>query len=156
MFLNPSDIKRFWSKVNVLSHNECWNWLAGTRRRGYGRFWLSGKGEVATRVSYFITYGYISDESVLHTCDNPSCVNPDHLFLGTCKDNTNDMMNKGRGINQFKNGENHSLSILKEVDVLKVREMYQNGEKQKEIAKKYNVNQSLISLVVNRRRWNHI
>ena len=87
--------KRFWSKVN--KGRSCWEWTAGKAGKGYGIFWLDGKHCYAHRVSYEIEVGPIpEDMCVCHTCDNPGCVRPGHLFLGTHKDNQIDCSNKGR------------------------------------------------------------
>ena len=91
------DIARFWAKVRKT--DGCWLWTAGTfaRRYGYGQFGLNGHPHKAHRLAWEFTNGPIPEGlSVLHHCDNPPCVNPAHLFLGTRGDNTRDMMMKGR------------------------------------------------------------
>ena len=95
----PPDIERFWSKVNIKSDEEWWNWKAFKNKQGYGRFGHSASKCVnAHRMSWVIKNGQIPDKMfVCHRCDNPSCVNPNHLFLGTRQDNINDMMIKKRG-----------------------------------------------------------
>lgn len=87
--------ERFWSKV--IKTEKCWNWNAGVDRSGYGVIRYLGKNKKAHRISYLIEYGNF-DESlrVLHKCDNPRCVRPSHLFLGSQSDNMTDMVNKGR------------------------------------------------------------
>lgn len=97
-------VKRFWKKVNKKNPDECWNWKASTNIKGYGQFRLdateSGKGRLvlASRFSWEIHHGSIPLHlCVLHKCDNPLCVNPQHLWLGTLADNANDMYHKGRG-----------------------------------------------------------
>lgn len=85
----------FWSKVD--QSGDCWEWQASTRRGGYGQFMFEGKLESAPRVIFMlegldIPYGM----HVLHKCDNPVCVHPDHLFLGTNQDNMNDKVKKDR------------------------------------------------------------
>ena len=89
---------RFFAKVEKTE--SCWVWT-GSRLRGYGQFWLNGKLHIAHRVSWVLHVGPIAfGLHALHKCDNPSCVNPDHLFLGTAKTNVHDMMDKGRHRNQ--------------------------------------------------------
>lgn len=94
---------KFWKKVNKLSDDECWLWIAHKIPSGYGQFNAMGKIMRAHRVSWILKNGPIPPEKVIcHKCDNPSCVNPNHLFLGTLKDNSRDMIKKGRCVNKLK------------------------------------------------------
>jgi hypothetical protein len=87
--------ERFWSKVEKTE--ECWHWIGAVQSKGYGSISISGKTYSAHRVSYEIKYGKIPyGMYVLHRCDNTRCVNPEHLFLGTARDNSQDMVVKGR------------------------------------------------------------
>lgn len=90
-------MKRFNVKF-IKSENGCWNWIAATRgKTGYGAFKYKGKTVDSHRVSFLFYNGEIPDGLLVsHTCDNRLCVNPNHLFLGTHKDNYDDMVNKGR------------------------------------------------------------
>lgn len=92
---------RFWSKVKITSTEGCWLWLGGKKRNGYGTFRSEGKTYTAHRVAWFYLYGELPPSHMLacHTCDNPSCVNPSHLFLGTHSDNALDSVVKGRWAN---------------------------------------------------------
>jgi len=88
-------MKRFFDKVNKTE--TCWNWTAGGRGSGYGAMKYGNKIVDAHRISWLIHYGDIPPNiCICHTCDNRSCVNPKHLFLGTHKDNMQDCKNKGR------------------------------------------------------------
>jgi hypothetical protein len=92
---------RFWEKVRIASKDECWLWTASLNNKGYGKIGEGKKILLAHRVSWELHFGPIPDRlCVLHKCDNPKCVNPDHLFLGTQKDNAQDMVRKNRGFFQ--------------------------------------------------------
>ena len=94
-------MKRFWDKVEKT--DGCWMWTASTFNDGYGKFKFEGKNRRAHRMSWIIENGEIPEGMlVMHSCDNPLCVNPSHLSLGTPKENTRDMVNKNRHCNQVK------------------------------------------------------
>jgi hypothetical protein len=128
------------------SPDGCWYWT-GNSCRGYGYISVDGSNKIAHRIAYKIYVGEISNNlCVCHSCDNTLCVNPNHLFLGTMKDNVNDMLRKGRcGIN-----------VLKSEDVILIRDLLTSGLSQRKIAKRYNVDQSTISLIKTHKIWNHI
>lgn len=109
----PVAIKdRFWSKVNKT--DTCWLWTARTNNWGYGAICAGGMNNGwlrAHRVAWELTNGPIPKGAyVLHKCDVPACVNPDHLWLGSLKDNTQDMMRKGRTRGWFKKGDNYAVN----------------------------------------------
>lgn len=98
--------QRFWEKVNRTNNpSECWNWVASKLKHGYGKISVSRSvWKLSHRISWEIAFGEIPDGLfVCHKCDNPSCVNPNHLFVGTAKQNTQDMISKGR----IATGERH-------------------------------------------------
>lgn len=95
--LSDADIARFWSKVDVRGSDECWLWKASCFKGGYGQFKASGRMLKANRVAYFLGTGMDLGESLaLHTCDNPPCCNPAHVYGGTAKDNITDAITRGR------------------------------------------------------------
>ena len=98
--MDKDDIARFWSKVDKKSLDECWHWKGKARcgkSKLYGQLWLDGKNATPHRASYEIANGVFDKRlHVLHRCDNPICVNPNHLWLGTNEDNIRDKMAKGR------------------------------------------------------------
>ena len=143
---------RFWSKVD--KSGDCWEWTAGTFKNGYGQFWYDSKARYAHRVSAYIAGllpSLFDKRHVLHTCDNRKCVNPNHLFIGTNADNHADMQKKGRG-NQPQ-GSKHGQSKLTESNISAIRI---DTRKQTVIAAHYNVNQSLISAIKQRKAWKHV
>lgn len=148
-------VQRLLKNSTLDTDTQCWEWNKSKGKWGYGHINVKGKIELAHRVSYRTLVGeIISNNGVLHKCDNPACVNPDHLFTGTNKDNVLDKVRKNRQsrIGQGK-GENHSLAKLTEQDVLNIRA---SGDKQESLAKKYNVTQSCISHIKNKKSWSHI
>jgi hypothetical protein len=91
--------ERFWRLVDKSSPNGCWTWKGWKNAKGYGRFQIELNSVIAHRVSFFLDTGTLNENLlVCHSCDNPSCVNPAHLFLGTAKDNAYDCIAKGRHI----------------------------------------------------------
>ena len=143
--------------------NGCWNWK-GSIVNGYGWIYFTPKkvgGKAhglfmsTHRASWIIFNGVIPDGMmVCHKCDNRLCVNPDHLFIGTAKDNANDMVRKGRANPPI--GERGGFSKLKERDVVNILKMLELGKLQKDIADKYNVSKITISDIKCCRTWKHI
>src|SRR5689334_17638258 len=107
-------LKRFWVKVEKRRNDECWPWLGAITHDGYGRFGFSRNQVMAHRMSFRVNVGEIPRGlCVCHHCDNPICVNPDHLWLGTNWDNQLDMIAKGRNAKGDKNGrsEEHTSEL---------------------------------------------
>lgn len=132
--------------------NNCIEFSGPKTKFGYGKQKFKGKQTSAHRVAYQKAYGEIPKGlCVLHKCDNPSCINPEHLFLGTHKDNTKDMFTKNRA-NKAK-GVTNGTSKLTEAEVLQIRNSI---EKYSILSKKFNVSKALICLVKQRKLWKHI
>lgn len=157
MILTSSDKRRFWAKVDVSTGaQQCWVWTASKTLDGYGMIGINGRLQRAHRVSYFLHYGVNPDNLfVCHTCDNPSCVNPRHLYLGTAADNNRDRDSKNRFVPPIpRTGEHHHMSKLSAKDVDEIRFLYDSGSmNQRELAEKYGVRQPHISRIIHKVRW---
>ncbi len=150
---------RFWSKVNKTSG--CWNWRASRDSHGYGRFSLNGRGAgpvAAHRVSWVLEHGEIDGAEVCHSCDNPACVNPNHLFIGTHSENMKDAQAKGRMKikSKGKPGSRHSLAKLTEMQVLEMRKMKAAGVKNRRIAEFFGVCYSAAQKITTGKLWKHV
>lgn len=149
--LTASDKERFERHVKITEG--CHIWTSDKTNGGYGRFFFKGQARFAHRIAYMLYKGEINQLRVCHSCDNPSCVNPDHLFLGTSLDNTTDMMNKNRGNKAF--GEKSGNSKLSEADVIFI---LKNRDKipTKAMSEMYNVSKTNIKDIKKRKTWKHI
>lgn len=147
--------ERFWSYVQKT--DACWLWIGKTKTPGgYGRIKATNnRSVVAHRLSWTLHYGSIPDGlDVCHRCDNPPCVRPDHLFLGTHAENMRDMLRKGRG-NPPKGEKNH-LHQLTDALVRRIRAEHASGGSFRALARKYHVNPRTVKLAVQRDTWKHV
>ena len=157
---------RFWARV--AQGEGCWLWTGERNARGYGRFYPRWKAQYyAHRYSWELHNGPIPDGLyVCHRCDNPSCVRPDHLFLGTQRTNIQDALAKGRlarTVDFCENngarmrGSGNPMATLSEADVRAIRERYKaGGITQSQLAAEYGVSRPHISIVVRRIVWGHL
>lgn len=154
---------RFWSKVDkcgpVPAHapqlGPCWVWTAYRNPFGYGEVGRKNPRRVESthRVSWELHAGLSAgDLCVLHKCDNPACVNPTHLFLGTRSENMDDKVRKGR---QHR-GERSPNAILRESDVPEIRRRLASGESQSKIGAAFGVKRVAISAIATGRAWKHV
>ncbi len=146
---------RFWSYVKKTP--ECWIWDGNLSSTGYGRININKKMIAAHRFSYGLHYGIIpKDKLICHRCDNPKCVNPKHLFLGTSRDNVHDMINKKRdnfhGGISFENEKNPNSKLTKN-DVIFIK---QSSLSQRKLAKQFNVSRSCIVFIKRGLSWKNI
>ena len=193
--VTEKDKARFWIKVNkdgplpnqanehYYGLDQCWLWMAAKDPRGYGRFNCPISGGLAHRLSKLLQVGeYEEGVYILHKCDNPSCVNPDHLFIGTAADNSRDKIAKNRHAHgpafqaiqrrvtargdrngmrthpeRVARGERSASAKLNASQVLEIRRKFDSRELRKfQLAKEYGVTQGAIDLIVTRKRWVHL
>lgn len=148
-------LERFWKLITKNNKTGCWEWT-GYLGRGYGIICeggFQGKLIPAHRLSWSIHNGQIPKGMfICHRCDNPKCVNPEHLFVGTQKDNMHDASIKGRTAR----GEMLHTAKLKERDIIKIRKLFANGKRVVEIAQKYDIKVRQIYSIVNKEAWKHV
>ena len=139
---------RFWSKVARRQGDQCWEWQAASNARGYGTFGANGKSCLAHRLAWELVNGAIPEGMlVCHTCDNPKCCNPQHLWLGTNAENIEDMRRKGRA--RARRGASNKNAKLSMDQAREVRRLYSaGGVSQQAIADALGVTQRVISLIV--------
>jgi hypothetical protein len=158
--LNQADeqhlANRIMNGVVAINKNGCWIW-GRTTSEGYASMTILGKTKRVHRVAWSITRGKLipSDMCVCHKCDNPICVNPEHLFLGTRSDNMRDMVSKGRhgGPPPSAPGSSNPAAKLTENDIDEIRLRLNSGETQRKIANSFGVSQSQISNIKRGLRW---
>lgn len=137
--------ERFWGKVDISSHDGCWLWTAHCNKGGYGKI----DGKIASRVSWELTNGAIPEGlDVCHHCDNPKCVNPTHLFLGTASDNLKDSVLKGRLDHHGEKNGNAKLNYKL------VKEIRETNLPQRTLARIFGVSKGTIYYIQNNLTWN--
>lgn len=152
---SEADRKRFWSKVEIRGPDDCWEWKAHTHR-GYGTFQFRHRPMRAPRIAYAFSHGEVPlGWLVCHRCDNPSCVNSAHLFLGSHADNSRDKISKNRyGV--LLRGEKRAFSKLKPENIREMRRLTKEGFLQKELAQIYRVSKGTIHKILSGKRWTHV
>jgi hypothetical protein len=147
-------VKNFWSRVNKLGPDDCWLWTGGKTKSGYGMVYIgtgasNNRNQGAHRFAWYITFGSIPDDLFLcHRCDQPACVNPDHLFLGTHTENMRDMYSKRRG----PTGDRNKSTKLNWAIVDEIRSAYPHLS-QWTLARRYGVGRSTIRHILDGTTW---
>lgn len=170
--LTPQLIEHFWSKIDKSpgqgTQGDCWEWKAGRIPQGYGAFGIRRKNFPAHRIAYLITHGCIDNEKcVCHTCDNPPCCNPAHLWEGTLTENAHDMQRKGRKFMGAKasdlmklkavRGEAQGISKITAQAVREIRRKFNPPNiNLVTLAREYGVRKQTIKQVVSRMTWRHV
>lgn len=171
MHLDPTTISRFWKYVTKSTDPDgCWHWAGTCDLAGYGRLNVNHRPHMAHRLSWIIHNGSIPDGmNVCHRCDNPPCVNPNHLFLGTQRDNIMDCFRKGRARrakgadtgwythpDSMARGEANGRSKVTEEVVMAIRTRYAAGVGPRQLAREYGIHRETIRMIVARRTWTHL
>ena len=157
--LNQKRIKRFFDKVDIPEENmfACWEWKASKNKKGYGTIGIKHKPLLAHRVSYLIWNKKFPDNFACHSCDNPCCVNPLHLWDGTNDENLKDMVLKKRSCIRL--GLNNPNTKLTPEQVLQIRDKWAKNQTidcMKELADKYKCTYLNIKYIIYRKSWKHI
>ena len=145
MGVGSSKEERLWSKIDIKTHNDCWEWTGVTKIFGYGNTSWNGKSTVAHKLAWFLTFGTWPNGLLLHSCDNPPCCNPNHLREGTHLDNMWDAIEKGR-----------KFTTLSKNSVKEIKQLLSSGVPVKEIVNLYGVSQSAIYQIKSNKTWKHV
>jgi len=153
-----TDKNRFYSNIIINDETECLEWKGTIKSNGYGQFKnLNKKWFHAHRYSYELFIGKIPEKMcVCHCCDNRKCINPSHLFIGTKKDNTQDMIKKNRQAYVSSPGERNGRAKLKYCDIINIRKYLDSGMNCTKISKIYNVSISAINRIQLNKSWRNI
>jgi hypothetical protein len=143
--------KRFWARVSIGRADACWEWTGPTNKKGYGSFRIEPKGKArnTSRIAWMFTHGDPGTLWVLHKCDNPTCCNPGHLFLGTHQDNTDDMVAKDRQ----QRGERHYSAKLTPQQAREIRRRRLAGESLKSLSLEFGIVIGAICNIAKGRSW---
>lgn len=153
--LTDSDLQRFWDKVDIAGPDDCWEWT-GARCQGYGKFGIGQTLYKSSRLSYAIENGDPGNFNICHSCDNPPCVNPAHLWVGTQQDNMNDCIVKNRLANPEETrhiGEENGRTSLTEDDIITIRA---SDKSRKILAEHFDVDPATISEIQLGNSWQHV
>lgn len=156
--LNKEEALYYLVSNSIVNERGCWEWLGRVNEHGYGTCCRKLNGQklwLIHRWSWAIRNGKIPDEmSVLHRCDNPACVNPDHLWIGTMQDNTLDMVMKGRA--NRSHGEKHFRHKVTESNVTEIRRLSGIGISRRKIASIFGITHANVKNIVLRRTWRSV
>lgn len=150
----PNDLKKFFLSNIRISKEGCYEWIGKKNNDGYGTLTIDKKTSSVHRYMAALSLGFDikSELCVLHKCDNPCCINPEHLFIGTQEENIQDMVRKKR----IRVGSSKPLSKLNEDSVKKIKELLLAGMFQYEIAKMFNIDRTIISRINTGEAWKHV
>ena len=153
MQLSSKQKERYWSRVDKNTSTECWHWTGTKDNRNYGVFYVNPKIVKAHRLALILDGTDVpSSKCVMHKCDNPQCVNPNHLSVGTLADNNQDKQNKMRHVY----GEGNHTCKLSEQDVKNIRNTPRERGYLVKLSEKYNVSKPTIEAIVYNKSWKHL
>lgn len=156
--INSYDVARFFSSVKITdNHCDCWEWQGAKDKnnKGYGRFSVDGREIKAHRFSFLLVNKTIPEGKIIrHVCDNTFCVNPNHLLLGTTKQNSQDMHERNRWCDR--KGDKHPLAKLDADKVIEIRRMCNLGYSESFVAESFGVSRGQIYKIKNKINWGHI
>jgi hypothetical protein len=141
----------FWSKIDIKGPDDCWLWEGCLNGSGYGHYGIHRVDVIAHRFAYMLAKGYLEDgDCVCHSCDNPRCCNPNHLWVGTNRENTIDKLKKGR----HPKGEKSIRARLKQSEVDQIRQMYATGNYTTTVlGEMFHCSATNIGMIVQYKRW---
>jgi hypothetical protein len=140
----------FWRKMHIGNDSECWAWIKGFFASGYGRTSLNGRMFRSSRLAFMFFYGADPYPClVLHSCDNPPCCNPNHLFLGNETDNNDDMTRKGRR----PAGLTHGMAKMTPASVAELRTLYDRGATTVELVERFGISSAQVYKIATRQFW---
>lgn len=157
--LTDSDKIRFESKFVKYDDSQCWEWLAFKNKKGYGAIMYGDIGNIAAhRFSYMLYVGdFDKSKFICHTCDNPSCVNPKHLFVGTASENMKDKIKKGRVKNPpVHKGNKQHLAKMNPEKIREIRKLFSDGASQTDLAKKYGLHTATMNNICRNKSWKDV
>lgn len=152
-------VRRLANGIDEPREDGCWNWTRTTNGSGYGMLTVAGRMVYAHRLAYELSHGAVPDGlHVLHSCDNPRCINPDHLSAGTRSQNMKECSERGRARipKPIKRGEENGAAKLQEVDIRSIRRLLVKGATQQSIADRFGVTQRTISDIKLGKKWGHV
>jgi hypothetical protein len=152
----PTDAAYFWGKVKKIE-GACWEWQGWRDKDGYGRISVKDRPMRTHRFAYELSKGPIPEGMcVCHSCDNPPCCNPNHFWLGTSPQNTEDSKNKGRKKLLAVRGEDHHFAFLSNDDVLKLRLLRSRGWRVTDLAEIFCMSKQMVSDATLGKKWSHL
>lgn len=152
--ITQNQIIKFWSHVSILDKESCWLFFGGNGKRGYGMISINGESHLAHRISYVINNKIDLDVLVCHTCDNPPCVNPSHLFIGSQVENMLDMFEKERVVRPT--CEDHHMAKLTNDLVNLIRYKKIMGSRYLDLVREFNIPKSTLVKICTFETWRNL